>query len=440
QTKAGHRFNIFRWQEDRERILRFYRARDLALARILSERLDSESGVLKVRIDEGKISGIELTGNQKTRNLVVLREFPLRPGQLFRFSLLEKGVENIYSLDLFERVQPEFFWRKNRLHIRIRLREKPFTLLQLRYNYSRDDLFQGQMRWIHNNLLGLGNRLLAEGTLGRRRAAAALSFQSDRVFRSYLSTMVRLYSTSRGIYAFSGGRQVGNFWDERTGLRVSIGQQLKKIGMVNFVFTTESIRFLRDYGYGYPTVRTHKTSLQLQSIVDSRDRVPFPFSGRFQFFYYEVASELMGNETPFFKIYSSLESYFTFFRRWTLHPRLIWAAADMTTPFYEMFPVGGLSSFYGLRNHELLGRRIFVGSLEIRYFLPAKIPVSTYFSLRADWGSVWKNSTSAIQLKDFFSGSGASISFDSLLGVFSLGYGQNSRGRKELYWDFGFKF
>lgn len=440
RLRAGERFNIFQWQEERERILRCYRRNDLPLARILREELNRATGTLTVEIDEGTVRSVELIGNKRTRDLVILREFPIRPGQVFRFSALEKGLNNIYSLDLFERIQPEFVWQKKGLSVRLRLFEKPFTLVKLRYHYSRDYLLQTQVQWIHNNLMGMGNRLIFSGILGRRRSLAQISFQSDRVFRSYFSTNLNAYSSVRDYLAFSGGKEIGAFREQRTGLELSAGEQLHRIGLVNFVLISEDVRFFRLYGYGYSELHEHKTSFKLQSIVDSLDKLPFPFSGRFQYFYYEMASSLLGNRRPFFKIYSLLESYFTFRKRWTLHPKIVWAVADMTTPFTEMFTLGGQNSFYGLREAELRGRRVFAASLQLRYFLPARLPISTYFSLRYDWGSVWQNSKSNIQLKDFFSGYGGSVSLETLLGVFSFGYGKNSLDRKEYYLDLGFRF
>ncbi len=100
--------------------------------------------------------------------------------------------------------------------------------------------------------------------------------------------------------------------------------------------------------------------------------------------------------------------------------------------------LGGENSFMGYRTDEKRGRRFLHTGIEIRYFLPGKLPFDSYFSFLYDFGTIWKNSLQEIVLNDFIHGYGGEISFDSILGVFSFGYGKNNDGRSEYYFDFGF--
>ena len=318
--------------------------------------------------------------------------------------------------------------------------EKPSILFNFSYNYTRDDRLQTNFQWIENNIFGLGNRLIISNIIGKRRILGQIRLQSDRIFKSYLSSTLDLFYFKRKHYVFRQGNIFGEFHERRSGFHVSIGQQLRRIGLISLQLRLEQIALNPVFGYGYPVTLINQTSIRLQSIVDSLDKLPFPTHGRLHHFYYEMSSELLGNKTPFFKIYSSMESYFTFFRRFTIHPKLVWATADLTTPFQEMYILGGENSFYGYRMDEKRGRRLFQTDLELRYFLPGRLPIETYFSLRYDFGTIWQNSLAEINLRDFVHGYGGSLAFNSLLGVFSASYGRNSDGRKDYYFTFGFNF
>lgn len=439
ENRAGRRFDVFAWQKDRLRLLRFYRKKDLSLARIVYETL-SEDGFLDVFIDEGRIDEIRISGNRRTSSMIILREFPLKSGDLFRGSLAEKGIQAIYSTGLFENVQPHYFWSGDRLIIQIRVKERALQEIRLRYLYHRDDLFQLQIQWVHFNFLGNANRFVINGVIGKRRRQVRAEWQIDRIFRTYISAHQSLFWSSEDHFYFHRGKLIGDFRETRTGIHWSLGQQLRRMGVVQLQFRVENVRLDRIAGYGYPTLRSRKVSIRLQSTVDSMDRLPFPTRGRYYRFYYEISSRFLGNERPFFKLYSRVESYFTFRRRWTLHPRIEWAFADMTTPFFEMFTLGGMDSFYGFRKNEFWGRRLIGTSLELRYFIPSRVPVRTFLHLRYDLGAIWKNSLSQVRWDDFTYGVGLRCSFETPAGAFSFAYGQNSQRRKEYYFHFGFHF
>lgn len=440
KNSKGKRFNLFDWQQDRERILKIYRKNNFSKACIKIEKLYFSSGLLEITVDEGKVETLELVGNEHTKRSIILREYPIKPSDLFRKNLAQQGSNNIFSLDFFDRVQPEYFWREDKLNIKLNVVEKPTKVFLFSYNFSRDDRLNTLFRWVDSNLFGYGSRLIVSSILGKRHYSGTIRLQSDRLFNTYLSPTFDVYHFKRKHYVFNNGEISGEFRERRSGFFSSIGHQIKRVGQVSLQFRLEQIGINSVFGGGYPITKVNKTSIRLQSIVDSLDKLPFPTNGRLHNFYYEMTNEFKGNDVQFFKIYSSLESYYTFFRRWTFHPKLVWATADLTTPFQEMFILGGENSFFGYRTDEIRGRRLFQTNLAIRYFLPSKLPFDTYFSLRYDYGKMWINSLDVINLKDVIHGYGGTISINSLLGVFSFSYGKNNEGRKEYYFHLGFNF
>ncbi len=440
ENSVGHRFNVHLWQKDRERILKLYRQKGFSLARIVTEKLDSHSGALEIFIDEGKIETVNLTGNKRTRSSVVFREYPLKPGDFFRDFLSEQGATHIYSTGLFDRVQQEYVWKNEKLHVNLRVWEKPFSQVSLSYNMSREDQFQSFLQWAEENPLGFGNRFSITGIAGTRRVAAELSIQSDRVFNTYLSSLLRAFYWQRKRYAFENNDISGEYKEKRVGFHFSIGQQLRRAGLLLSQLQVERVNISPVFGSGFPDSRDNKISLRLQWIVDSLDKLPFPKKGRYNLFFYEVSPKFFGNKNSYFLLYSRFESYYTFFRRWTVSPKIIWGAAENTTPFSEFFILGSNESFFGFRQNEMRGRRLIQSSFELRYFMPSRLPLDIYFTLRYDLGAIWKDSADEIVWDEFIHGFGGKISFDSILGDFSFGYGENSSGGKEFTFNLGFNF
>lgn len=441
RNRIGERFNIQVWQADRERILKIYRKSDFSLARIIDEKLNFESGVLELVIDEGRIESVELSGNERTRSFVILREYPLKRGEFFNNTVSREGVSYIYGTGLFDRVQPEYSWENGKLNMNIRVWEKPSPQISIGYNFSRENEFQSFTQWSDDNLFGLGNRLDLNAFLGKRRKGVNINVQSDRIFSTYLSSIFRAYYQQDRLNVYRpGGDDVGEYQDMRTGFNFSIGQHLRRAGLLQTTIRAERVELKALSGSGFSTTDENNVSIRLQWIVDSLDKLPFPTNGKYNAFFYEVTPNLFGNRENYFRLFSRFESYYTFRNRWTISPRITWATSENTTPFHEFFLLGDNETFFGFRYNELRGRRLFRTNLEIRYFMPGRLPIDTYFSLRYDWGAIWQNSADEVVWSDFIGGYGGSISFESILGVFTFSYGENSRSRREFSFNLGFDF
>ena len=96
--------------------------------------------------------------------------------------------------------------------------------------------------------------------------------------------------------------------------------------------------------------------------------------------------------------------------------------ADKTLPLSQQYSIGGLNSFFGMRDDEYRGRQILFTSLEYRYKIPYIKFFDTYFLLRYDLGSTWKVQDQ-IRFKDLKHGLGATLSFNTPVGPadFSVG-------------------
>jgi len=114
-----------------ERVLRLYRAHGFSLARIKSVRFSPTDGSLTVMIDEGVIDAIDIEGGIRTEDAFVLREFQIKPGDVFRIDRADRGVVNLTSTTLFDYVYLEAQQSGDKTLLIVRLKERPSQLARV---------------------------------------------------------------------------------------------------------------------------------------------------------------------------------------------------------------------------------------------------------------------------------------------------------------------
>lgn len=432
--------NIRQSKEAVKEIVRLYRAKGYSLAEVTGIDFSHADHRAYIHISEGKIASIRFSGNEKTKNFVIAREFSLQRDSLFQLSNAKQAVNNVFGTGLFSSVFLKTYPSSQGWKILLDLHENPTMVLRLGAHYDRERKQRAFIEVADENILGSGNDLTLHGQYGSRDAVAAMDFRADRIFKTYLTAQVRIHHQSSKHFFYTGFNRVGEYQRRASGAVFNLGQQIARFGTLSAVMRIEKIGIRSISGFGYDPGMLTIHTLGLNSEIDTRDQVPFPRSGKFHKFYYEVSSgTFLGADISYFKVQNQLATYWTFRERNTICPKLIWGTSDLTTPFSEYFRFGGEESFYGLREGELQGRHMLLFSLEYRYFLPKKWLFDMYLSARYDVGAAWESAVD-VQPIDFINGKGIALSFKSPLGPLSVSYGAASNGKRRLYFTAGYDF
>lgn len=111
--KKGTVFNYTKFKADMERIRNLYYSNGYVFSQIDSkeerdEKTRSISYTVKIiERDRAHISEIQIKGNTKTKDKVILRELPLEPGDIFSRQKVEEGLRNLLNLQYFSSIYPE---------------------------------------------------------------------------------------------------------------------------------------------------------------------------------------------------------------------------------------------------------------------------------------------------------------------------------------------
>jgi len=409
----------------------FYHQDGYSLAHIEEVNYDSASANLNVRINEGMVSRIDLSGNRRTRNWMVLRDFPQKTGKPFNSRQVSSGISNIYNSGLFEKVNFSTHPTNDGMLLRLKVKEKKFSIVRIGAHYNDEYQTEGFLQFIDANVFGIGNRITTHLQYGERKQIYRVNFKADRIFKTYLTYKLNIFYQRDRRKLFEEHQRIGEFSQQRLGANFSLGQHISRLGIISVESRAEKVKIKDGIFEEIHQVR----SLVIRSLVDTFDKYPFPHEGKYHHLYVELAGDILGGDLVYRKAFTSLESYFPLHRRVNFHPKVAIGVSDGSVPISEKFTLGGCDNFYGLFREELIGDKMFVGSLGLRFRFFRRL----YWTLRYDMGEVWSRLES-IKLKNLKHGLGSSLALDTPVGPLEFAYGTATNKWDKFYFKFGFDF
>lgn len=114
------------------------------------------------------IERINVSGNTKTRDKVIRREFKLDEGDLYSSTALKRTKQNITNLGFFEEasISPSKGSSPNKLNLNTEVKEKSTGQFSIGAGYSSSDGILGQGSISQSNFLGLGLKGTLSASLG----------------------------------------------------------------------------------------------------------------------------------------------------------------------------------------------------------------------------------------------------------------------------------
>jgi NTE family protein len=415
---------------------RMYQGKKYDLAHMCYLDFDTKRTTLDINIDEAVVERIEIEGNQRTKNWLIRSNFPVKEGLPLNSDEAIKGIANIYSTGLFDRATMNILPADRGAIVKINVEERKYT--QMRLGWHWDDEYKSEefAEILDDNLFGTGQELLLHGQYAPRRQKYEATLKADRFFSTYLTYRVKGYLglLERNLYDRRGA-SVGSIREDRRGFEFALGQQISRLGSVTGEIKWEEIRNIFRPSGGKERIRLR--TLMFRSLVETLNRYSFPTNGKKHFFFIEYAADILGGQTQYTKIFSSIESYFPISSRINIHSKISigWTGTDHSIPVSEKFYFGGQYSFSGYRTDELQADKMILGNLELRY----KLPYRLYLTGRYDIGEAYA-SVEQIKLRNLRHGFGISLAYDSPIGPIDFGYGRAGHHPEQYYVNIGLPF
>jgi outer membrane protein insertion porin family len=398
----------------------------------------SDEGVLTVAISPGRLDSIEIKGNTKTKNDVILREIPINSGDLININRIQRGYQNLVRLEFFENINPELERvdnEENLAKLVVNLDEAKTGRLNFGGGYSSTDGWLGFVDVSEKNLFGNGQNIGAKWQFGDT-TTYSLNFYEPYLWQSK-------YSFGFSIYDRESDRTNSDGEDyirESRGGSITFGRPLPKEWRTSLKYRVQDTKETQISN----SEILYDNSLRSLTLGFSRDTSNsrfHPTSGSINNFELEHAGGFIGGEMDFTKFNWDTRRYFSGFsdHAWALRMKL--GLSEPRTPLdSEEYDLGGSDSLRGYERSDFIVDDFENNNL-LLFNVEYRIPLNDSFTgvFFTDAGNVWEDSGN-IALNDLNYGYGLGMRMNTPVGQLRLDYGWDEDQDGQLHFSIGNTF
>lgn len=219
-----------------EKIQNIYSSKGYILARVASVT-DDPDGTVNIKIKEGTVNSIAISGNEKTKDFVIARNILVEPGTVYNENQVKQDIVRLYSTQSFKDVTREIEPCEDdpdTYDITINVQEQRTASISLGGGIDSVTGVFGSVGIANNNFRGLNQRIALNGIVGsglilndasikrRMNLQVDLSFFEPHFLNADTSLMTKLYFRDYGSY------QVPLAIERRIGGEVTVAHRMKR--------------------------------------------------------------------------------------------------------------------------------------------------------------------------------------------------------------------
>ncbi|MDO8525897.1 MAG: outer membrane protein assembly factor BamA [Candidatus Omnitrophota bacterium] len=406
------------------------------------------------------VGKIDVSGNLKTRDMVIRRELRIFPGDKFSGEKIRRSKERLYNLGFFENVSFDTAPTDNPdvQNLVVNVKETKTGEFSFGGGYSSVDMLMGFAEITQRNFdilnfptfTGGGQNLTIKGELGMVRTNYNIGWTDPWVFGFPFLGGFDAYRTSH-----TKSSDVGWMYDEtRTGGDLRLGKEITDTLRADMYYRLEDVNITNLDSNVSQDLKNEEgsnyiSSLTLEMTQDTRDNIFNPAKGYTINGSIEDAGGVFGGDKNFWKGTASASYYHTFFERIVLETKARVGLAEaysgtVDVPVYERFYAGGANTIRGYKeryvgprdsgsNEPVGGDAILIGNIEFTFPIYEKIIKGAVFY---DIGNVWPKIDDFLDnATQFKSGAGFGVRVKTPIGPVRVDYGyplsQNHDDKRE---------
>lgn len=435
------------------------------MSRVSDVRLDDE-GTLHLAISEQRIENINLRGNTKTKNKVIMRELRMKKGDIFNKNAASRSIQRVYNTGYFEDVNVRLLPGQRNpkdVIVEIDVTEQKTGSVTIGAGYSDSDGLVGILGLAETNLRGTGDKANISWEFGGNTDT-----NKNYIF-SYTHPYLNDAGDSIGFSIFDRESEYDDYnekgdsvagYDRRTnGFNITYGRVRSEYVSDYITLETKRTKYTDWHsGYNYRNDATDSNnagfdfagmdylgknfgrtnSMTWSHVFDNRDNVYDPTKGKRLSFTGTWAGHGMGGDFDYFKFIAENRLYYKVGRAHVIAVRLMGGIATGDMPYNDLFTLGGADNLRGYEDDEFRGNKMYEVTVEYRYPIAKKIQGVVFTDLGNAWGGVenipWYHENNKLH----YSG-GLGFRITTPIGPIRLDYAVGQDGGK-FHFSFGGKF
>jgi len=502
KNQYGRILNLRELQEGIKTLTKRYQDQGYVLANVTGAPQVSEDGVVTLQVAEGVVENIRVrfrnregqeTDEQgrpirgRTQEYIITRELQLKPGQIFNRNIVQRDLQRVYGLGLFEDVNVSLDpgTDPSKVNVVVNVAERSSGSIAAGAGISSASGLFGTVSYQQQNLNGRNQRLGAEVQVGQRELLFDLRFTDpwiagDPYRTSYTTNIFRRSSISlifegqdNDIETFEVGETDGDrprvlrlgggvtFTRplsanpyERSEWTASAGLQYQRVSTRDF--DGDLRRFGTVYTDGVPgelvplsfsgTGEDDLLLVQLGTQRDRRNNPLQPTSGSYLRFGVDQSVPIGQGNIFLTRLRGSYSQYLPVnLTNFTQGPETLAFNIQGGTvlgdlPPYEAFTLGGSNSVRGYEEGTLASGRSYVqASVEYRFPVFSIVSGAVFFDVGSDLGSATR-AAEVLNKNGTGYGYGLGVRVQSPLGPIRIDYGINDDGDSRINFGIGERF
>ncbi len=432
------------------------------------------SGILHIDISEGVIEDIQLVGNEKTKDKVILRELKMKKGKPFNKFQASRSMERLYNLGYFEDVNMKLLPGTQNEHnvvIEIDVVEQKTGVITVGAGYSDSDGTVGIIEVGDTNFRGTGDKVNFHWEFGGAGNGKNYTI-------SYTRPWINSNGDSLGVSIFNriyeyddydaDGNTIAEYDKRRRGWNITWGRVTGeyRTNYFNFESAKESYdnhdgfdwggtaknKFSNYDKYGYQSYTDMEdtwkkaimdnfgttNSFTFTHVFDNRDNYFNASKGRRLSFSAQWGGHGLGGDYDFYKFTAEGRFYKALGNGHILALRVMGGYIDGDVAYGNLFDLGGSNTLRGYEDDQFKGKKMYATTLEYRFPIAKKVQGVVF----GDGGSTWDIDNGKIPWykdDDSFNWSvGVGLRLQTPIGPIRLDYGHGDQNK--FHFSFGTQF
>ncbi|MBR5882880.1 MAG: outer membrane protein assembly factor BamA [Mailhella sp.] len=367
--KSGDYFDVEVLQKDIKSLTDFYSDYGYAFADVdVEPKTRPEDGLADVVFtlkpgEKQYIRRVEVEGNNRTRDNVILREMRLADGQQFSGARMRRSAQRLEKTRYFKEVNPTVIPTGNpgEIDLKFGVKEDDTGMMSIGFGYSSYDKFGVMASIQENNLFGRGYTVGLSGYTSGSEQYLQAQFVNPRLFDTYWGFSVTPYAVEE---------EWSDFDKRSFGIRTRVFHPIGEYTSVGFGYRFERYKLFNMQPNASRIIREyagqHWASTVSASIVrDTTNKPYFPTRGTKISISAEYGADWLGGDDSFFKPEIEGGIYFGLNNNHILHARgkigAVYETEDRTVPVFERFWIGGMRSIRGYDYDDISPRDTITG-------------------------------------------------------------------------------